>query len=122
MKLKGYVNTKFAVFGMKSNLKGFKNSQFKSKNQRFGVVCGTVESFIFLQSVGKRNRHGDRYRAIISEYLLPEIEVRAFVDMWFQPGSATSHASQQSLDLMRELFGESFISRFAPVDWPPRSC
>ena len=26
------------------------------------------------------------------------------------------------MDLLRSRFGEQFISRLGPVDWPPRSC
>ena len=53
---------------------------------------------------------------------MTEIEARDIGDIWFQQDDATSHTSHQSMDLLREHFGEQIISRFRPVDWPPRSC
>ncbi|GFS88060.1 DUF4817 domain-containing protein [Trichonephila clavipes] len=44
--------------------------------------------------------NGDRYRAMITNYFIPELN---------------NHDVQ-------ELFGDRLISRFGPVIWPPRSC
>ena len=30
--------------------------------------------------------------------------------------------SRETMDLLRNRFGEQFISRLGPVDWPPRLC
>ena len=52
---------------------------------------------------------------------MPEIEARDLGDIWYQQDGATSHTSHESMDLLREHFGEQIISRNGPVDWPPRS-
>ena len=43
-------------------------------------------------------------------------------DMWFQQDGATCLVACDTMDLLRGEFGEHFISRSAPVNWPPRSC
>ena len=34
----------------------------------------------------------------------------------------TCHTARVTIDLLRGEFGEHFISRSEPVNWPPRSC
>ena len=65
--------------------------------------------------------NGERYRAMINDFLIPEIEVRNLHDIWFQQDGATCHTARETMDLLRSRFGEKFISRLGPVDWPPRS-
>ena len=55
--------------------------------------------------------NGDRYRAMITDCLLPEIEARNFDDIWFQQDGATSHRARETMDLMRNCFDSQFISR-----------
>lgn len=43
-------------------------------------------------------------------------------DMWFEQDGATCHTTRVTMDLLRGEFGEQFISRLGPVNWPPRSC
>ncbi|GFU52787.1 uncharacterized protein TNCV_3061241 [Trichonephila clavipes] len=33
-----------------------------------------------------------------------------------------SHTARATIDLLKDTFGERLISRFGPVNWPPRSC
>ncbi|GFV37902.1 putative mariner transposase [Trichonephila clavipes] len=35
---------------------------------------------------------------------------------------ATCHTARATIDLLKETFGDRPISRFGPVNWPPRSC
>ncbi|GFU92167.1 uncharacterized protein TNCV_2530261 [Trichonephila clavipes] len=42
--------------------------------------------------------------------------------MWFQQDGATCHTARATIDLLRDTFGDRLISRFGPVNWPPRSC
>ncbi|GFU56149.1 transposable element Tc3 transposase [Trichonephila clavipes] len=37
-------------------------------------------------------------------------------------GSATCHTARVTIDLLKDTFGDRLISRFGPVNWPPRSC
>ncbi|GFW70443.1 uncharacterized protein TNCV_4915631 [Trichonephila clavipes] len=47
-------------------------------------------------------------------YLLSE-------ELWFQQDGATCHTARATIDLLKDTFGDRLISRFGPVNWPPRS-
>ncbi|GFV37907.1 DUF4817 domain-containing protein [Trichonephila clavipes] len=40
----------------------------------------------------------------------------------FQQDGATCHTARATIDLLKDTFGDRLISRFGPVNWPPRSC
>ncbi|GFX97168.1 uncharacterized protein TNCV_556581 [Trichonephila clavipes] len=41
---------------------------------------------------------------------------------WFQQDGATCRTALATIDLLKYTFGDRLISRFGPVNWPPRSC
>ncbi|GFX86890.1 uncharacterized protein TNCV_2124371 [Trichonephila clavipes] len=41
---------------------------------------------------------------------------------WFQQDGSTCHTAGATSDLLNDTFGDRLISRFGPVNWPPRSC
>ncbi|GFV81960.1 DUF4817 domain-containing protein [Trichonephila clavipes] len=43
-------------------------------------------------------------------------------ELWFQQDGATCHTARATIDLLKDTFGDHLISRFGPVNWPPRSC
>ncbi|GFW01932.1 DUF4817 domain-containing protein [Trichonephila clavipes] len=43
-------------------------------------------------------------------------------ELWFQQDGATCHTAHATIDLLKDTFGDRQISRFGPVNWPPRSC
>ncbi|GFU59496.1 acetoacetyl-CoA synthetase [Trichonephila clavipes] len=43
-------------------------------------------------------------------------------ELWFQQDDATCHTARATIDLLKDTFGDRLISRFGPVNWPPRSC
>ncbi|GFX28264.1 uncharacterized protein TNCV_3031081 [Trichonephila clavipes] len=45
-----------------------------------------------------------------------------FEELWFQQDGATCHTARATIDLLKDTFGDRLISRFGPVNWPPRSC
>ncbi|GFU07662.1 transposable element Tc3 transposase [Trichonephila clavipes] len=44
------------------------------------------------------------------------------MELWFQQDDATCHTARATIDLLKDTFGDRLISRFGPVNWPPRSC
>ncbi|GFW51926.1 transposable element Tc3 transposase [Trichonephila clavipes] len=42
-------------------------------------------------------------------------------ELWFQQDGATCHTARATIDLLKDTFGDRLISRFGPVNWPPRS-
>ncbi|GFX42865.1 transposable element Tc3 transposase [Trichonephila clavipes] len=47
---------------------------------------------------------------------------RVSLELWFQQDGATCHTARATIDLLKDTFGDRLISRFGPVNWPPRSC
>ncbi|GFU91436.1 transposable element Tc3 transposase [Trichonephila clavipes] len=44
------------------------------------------------------------------------------LELWFQQDGATCHTARATIDLLKDTFGDRLISRFGPVNWPPRYC
>ncbi|GFV02884.1 transposable element Tc3 transposase [Trichonephila clavipes] len=65
---------------------------------------------------------GDRYRAMITNFFIPELNNHDVQDLWFQQDDAICHTARATIDLLKDTFGDRLISRFGPVNWPPRSC
>ncbi|GFW13613.1 DUF4817 domain-containing protein [Trichonephila clavipes] len=66
--------------------------------------------------------NGDRYRAMITNFFIPELYNHDVQELWFQQDGATCHTARATIDLLKDMFGDRLISRFGPVNWPPRSC
>ncbi|GFT00060.1 histone-lysine N-methyltransferase SETMAR [Trichonephila clavipes] len=66
--------------------------------------------------------NGDRYRATITNFFIPELNNHDVQELWFQQDGATCHTARATIDLLKDTFGDRLISRFGPVNLPPRSC
>ncbi|GFW31484.1 putative transposable element [Trichonephila clavipes] len=66
--------------------------------------------------------NGDRYRVMITNFFIPELNNHDVQELWFQQDGATCHTARATIDLLKDTFGDRLISRFGPVNWPPRSC
>ncbi|GFW93768.1 putative DD41D transposase [Trichonephila clavipes] len=63
-----------------------------------------------------------RYRAMITNFFIPELNNHNVQELWFQQDGATCHTARATIDVLKDTFGDRLISRFGPVNWPPRSC
>ncbi|GFW21533.1 hypothetical protein TNCV_1533561 [Trichonephila clavipes] len=50
-----------------------------------------------------------------------ELNNHGVQELWFQQDGATCHTARATIDLLKDTFGDRLISRFGPVNWPPRS-
>ncbi|GFW60068.1 DUF4817 domain-containing protein [Trichonephila clavipes] len=66
--------------------------------------------------------NGDRYRAMITNFFIPELNSQDVQKLWFQQDGATCHTARATIDLLKDTFGDRLISCFGPVNWPSRSC
>ena len=66
--------------------------------------------------------NGICYREMINQFLFLKINDTDTDDICFQQDGATCHTTNETINLLKEKFGESIISRNGPVNWPPRSC
>lgn len=108
----GYINKQNPRIWDEVQPEQFQELSFHPEKATVWCGCGfknySCENLIFI---------GDRYRTMITDYLMPEMEVRDLGDISIQQEGATSNTSHQSVDLLIEHFGEQIISRFGPVDW-----
>ncbi|GFX33919.1 DUF4817 domain-containing protein [Trichonephila clavipes] len=119
--LNGYVN-KTATFGVKLILKCMSKHRYIQKNGLFGALYGLVESFFKNDEGHNVTVNGDRYRAMINNFFIPELNNHDVQELWFQQDGAACHTARATIDLLKDTFGDSLISRFGLVNWPPRSC
>ncbi|GFU75321.1 putative transposable element [Trichonephila clavipes] len=84
---------------------------------------GIIGSYSFKNDEGHNvTVNGDRYRAMINNFFIPELNKHDVQEPWFQQDGATCHTARATIDLLKDTFGVRLISRFGPVNWPPRSC
>ncbi|GFT99621.1 transposable element Tc3 transposase [Trichonephila clavipes] len=84
---------------------------------------GIIGPYFFKNDEGHNvTVNGDRYRAMITNFFIPELNNHDVQDLWFQQDGATCHTARATIDLLKDTFGDHLISRFGPVNWPPRSC
>ena len=65
--------------------------------------------------------NGERYRAMLNEFLFQKIE-EDDMDIWFQQDGASFHTANVTIDLLCTVFENRIISRNSDVIFPPRSC
>ncbi|GFU46609.1 uncharacterized protein TNCV_1546281 [Trichonephila clavipes] len=59
---------------------------------------------------------------MITNFFISELNNHDVQELWFQQDGATCHTALATIDLLNDTFGDRLISRFGPVNWPPRSC
>ncbi|GFW67746.1 putative transposable element [Trichonephila clavipes] len=84
---------------------------------------GIIGPYLFKNDEGHNvTVNGDRYRAMITNFLIPELNNHDVQELRFQQDGATCHTARATIDLLKDTFGDRLISRFGPVNWPPISC
>ncbi|GFX07498.1 putative LOC100569746 [Trichonephila clavipes] len=58
---------------------------------------------------------------MITNFFIPELNNHDVQELWFQQDGATCHTARATIDLLKDTFGDRLISRFGPVNCPPRS-
>ncbi|GFX49291.1 putative transposable element [Trichonephila clavipes] len=84
---------------------------------------GIIGPYFFKNDEGHNvTVNGDRYRAMITNFFIPELNNYDVQELLFQQDGETScHTALAIIDLLKDMFGDRLISRFGPVNWPPRS-
>ncbi|GFV68033.1 uncharacterized protein TNCV_1873151 [Trichonephila clavipes] len=84
---------------------------------------GIIGPYFFKNDEGHNvTVNGDRYRAMITNFFIPELNNHDVQELWFQQDGATCHTARATIYLLKGTFGDRLISRFGPVNWLPRSC
>ncbi|GFW52864.1 uncharacterized protein TNCV_2394431 [Trichonephila clavipes] len=84
---------------------------------------GIIGPYFFKNDEGHNvTVNGNRYRAMITNFFIPELNNHDVQELWFQQDGATCPTARATIDLLKDTFGDRLISCFGPVNWPPRSC
>ncbi|GFX05096.1 uncharacterized protein TNCV_4460411 [Trichonephila clavipes] len=88
------------------------------------VMNGEIIGLYFFKNDEGHNVtvNGDRYRAMITNFFIPQFNNHDVQELWFQQDGATGHTARATIDLLKDTLGDRLISRFGPVNWPPISC
>ena len=115
--------SKIVAFGAQKTRTHTLKSRRTQSESLFGADLGPEHnSAIFLRKWAGRGRYGDRYWAMLNEFLFTKIEEEDIGNIWFEQDIATCHTAGATLDVLRPAFEDHIISRSADVVWPPRSC
>ncbi|GFV87530.1 DUF4817 domain-containing protein [Trichonephila clavipes] len=74
---------------------------------------GIIGPYFFKNDEGhKVTVNGDRYRAMITNFFIPELNNHDVQELWFQQDGATCHTARATIDLLKHTFGDRLISPF----------
>ncbi|GFW98682.1 transposase [Trichonephila clavipes] len=121
--LNGYVNKQNCRIWSSTYTSVCRNTVTSRKTGCALWTGGIIGPYFFKNDEGHNvTVNGDRYRAMITNFFIPELNNHDVQELWFQQDGATCHTARATIDLLKDTFGDRLISRLGPVNWPPRSC
>ncbi|GFT41900.1 DUF4817 domain-containing protein [Trichonephila clavipes] len=124
--LNGYVNKQNCRIWSEANPQVYVETPLHP--EKLTVWCalwagGIIGPYFFKNDEGHNvTVNGDRYRAMITNFFIPELNNHDVQELWFEQDGATCHTARATIDLLKDTFGDRLISRFGPGNWLPRSC
>ncbi|GFX16151.1 putative transposable element [Trichonephila clavipes] len=121
--LNGYVNKQNCRIWSEANPQVYVETPLHP--EKLTVWCalwagGIIGPYFFKNDEGHNvTVNGDRYRAMITNFFIPELNNHDVQELWFQQDGATCHTARATIDLLKDTFGDRLISCFGPVNWPP---
>ncbi|GFU18372.1 hypothetical protein TNCV_1980571 [Trichonephila clavipes] len=113
--LNGYVNKQNCRIRSEANPQVYVETPLHPEKLT-GALYGLVESFFKNDEGHNVTVNGDRYRAMITNFFIPELNNHDVQELWFQQDGATYHTARATIDLLKDTFGDRLISRFGPVN------
>ncbi|GFV73060.1 DUF4817 domain-containing protein [Trichonephila clavipes] len=77
---------------------------------------GIIGPYFFKNDGHNVTVNGDRYRAMITNFFIPELKNHDVQELWFKQDGATCHTARTTIDLLKDAFGDRLILRFGPVN------
>ncbi|GFX97003.1 putative DD41D transposase [Trichonephila clavipes] len=118
--LKGYVNKQNCRIWSEDNPQVYVETPLHP--EKLTVWCalwagGIIGPYFFKNDEGHNvTVNGDRYRAMITNFFIPELNDHDVQELWFQQDGATCHTARATIDLLKDTFGDRLISRFGPLN------
>ncbi|GFX12707.1 DUF4817 domain-containing protein [Trichonephila clavipes] len=124
--LNGYVNKQKCCIWSEANPQVYVETPLHTEKLTvWGTLWagGIIGPYFFKNDEGHNvTVYGDRYKAMITNFFVPELNKHEVQELWFQQDGATCHTARATIDLLKDTFCDCLNSRFGPVNWPPRSC
>ncbi|GFY11437.1 uncharacterized protein TNCV_3182761 [Trichonephila clavipes] len=123
--LNGYVNKQNCHIWSEANPQVYVETPLHP--EKLTVWCalwagGIIGPYFFKNDEGHDvTVNGDRYRAMITNFFIPELNNHDVQELWFQQDGTTCPTVHATIDLLKDTLGDRLISRFGPVNWPQRS-
>ncbi|GFW83884.1 DUF4817 domain-containing protein [Trichonephila clavipes] len=109
---------KTAAFGLKLIHKCMSKHRYIQKKLTVWCASWAGESFFKNDEGHNFTVNGDRYRAMITNFFIPELNNHDVRELCSKQDGATCHTARATIDLLKDTFGDHLISRFGPVNWP----
>ncbi|GFT60512.1 hypothetical protein TNCV_1966161 [Trichonephila clavipes] len=88
------------------------------RSENMSIFCLMVRDVVWLvESFFKNDEdhnitvNGDRYRAMITNFFIPESNNPDVQELWFQQDGTTCHTARATINLLKDTFGDRLISR-----------
>ena len=110
---------RIAAFGAMIIHKPLSKHHYIQKRSPFGAHLwdgGIIGPYVFKNDGQTVTVNGERYRDMITNFFVPQLEGINLADMWFQQDGATCLTARDTINLLKETFDERLISRNGPVN------
>ncbi|GFX29178.1 putative DD41D transposase [Trichonephila clavipes] len=122
--LNGYVNKQNCRIWSEANPQVYVETPLHP--EKLAVWCalwagGIIGPYFFKNDEGHNvTVNGDRYRAMITNFFIPELNNHDVQELWFQQDGATCHTARATIDLLKDTFGDRLT--FWTCELASRSC
>ncbi|GFX56816.1 DUF4817 domain-containing protein [Trichonephila clavipes] len=112
--LNGYVNKQNCRIWSEANPQVYVETPLHP--EKLTVTCalwagGIIGPYFFKKNEGHNvTVNGDRYRAMITNFFILELNNHDVQKLWFQQDGATCHTARATIDLLKDTFGDRLIS------------
>ncbi|GFT75711.1 putative DD41D transposase [Trichonephila clavipes] len=111
--LNGYVNKQNCRIWSEANPQVYVETPLHP--EKLTVWCalwagGIIGPYFFKNDEGHYvTVNGDRYRAMITNFFISELNNHDVQELWFQQDGATYHTARATIDLLKDTFGDRLI-------------
>ncbi|GFV30887.1 uncharacterized protein TNCV_4013211 [Trichonephila clavipes] len=111
--LNGYVNKQNCRIWSEANPQVYVETTLHP--EKLTVWCalwagGIIGPYFFKNDEGHNvTVNGDRYRAMITNFFIPELSNHDVQELWFQQDGATCHTARATINLLKDTFGDRLI-------------
>ncbi|GFW44026.1 uncharacterized protein TNCV_997911 [Trichonephila clavipes] len=109
--LNGYVNKQNCRIWSEANPQVYVETPFTSRK----TDC-LVRFMGWWNPLSKTMKATTLQSMVITNFFIPELNNHDVQKLWFQQEGATCHTARDTIDLLKDTFGDRLISRFGPIN------